>query len=200
MRTRKKLFIIAALTAVSAAMFAQNVSGQQLPYQNPQLTVAQRADDLLSRLTLEEKVRLMMDSSPAVERLGDRILRVARRRIAPKLLFIGDANRFRAVQDAENNRSAVENRRVLRMLDALLFADGPERLAVLIENRNLFGRVRADHNDALRRRFRQSQTRAQKGGGANKTKRGAYPSPFHCLPLFVKRRERRPGRPRGGSL
>jgi Glycosyl hydrolase family 3 N terminal domain. len=43
---------------------------QTLPYQNPNLTAAQRADDLISRLTLEEKVSLMMDTSPAIERLG----------------------------------------------------------------------------------------------------------------------------------
>ena len=46
------------------------VSAQQLPYQNPQLSATQRADDLLSRLTLDEKVKLMMDSSPAIPRLG----------------------------------------------------------------------------------------------------------------------------------
>ena len=46
------------------------ISAQTLPYQNPQLTPQQRADDLLGRLTLDEKVRLMMDSSPAIERLG----------------------------------------------------------------------------------------------------------------------------------
>ena len=42
---------------------------QSPTYQNPQLTAEQRADDLLSRLTLDEKVRLMMDTSPAIERL-----------------------------------------------------------------------------------------------------------------------------------
>ena len=46
------------------------ISAQTLPYQNPQLTPQQRADDLLGRLTLDEKVRLMMDSSPAIGRLG----------------------------------------------------------------------------------------------------------------------------------
>ena len=44
--------------------------GQTLPYQNPKLSAAERADDLLARLTLEEKVSLMMDTSPAIERLG----------------------------------------------------------------------------------------------------------------------------------
>ena len=43
---------------------------QHLPYQDAKLTAQQRADNLLSRLTLEEKVLLMMDTSPAIPRLG----------------------------------------------------------------------------------------------------------------------------------
>ena len=44
--------------------------GQQHPYQNPELTAEQRAADLLTRLTLEEKVALMQNASPAIPRLG----------------------------------------------------------------------------------------------------------------------------------
>lgn len=40
------------------------------PYQNTALTPEQRADDLIGRLTLEEKARLMIDVSGPVERLG----------------------------------------------------------------------------------------------------------------------------------
>ena len=47
-----------------------SLGAQTLPYQNPNLSAAQRANDLLTRLTLEEKVSLMMDTSPAIERLG----------------------------------------------------------------------------------------------------------------------------------
>ena len=61
----KKLFFTTLLTLASTALVAQT-----LPYQNPQLPAAQRADDLLKRLTLEEKVSLMMDTSPAIPRLG----------------------------------------------------------------------------------------------------------------------------------
>ena len=46
------------------------LSAQTLPYQDANLPAAQRADDLLKRLTVEEKVSLMMDTSPAIERLG----------------------------------------------------------------------------------------------------------------------------------
>ena len=59
--------IFTTLLAVSAL---QPTTAQTLPYQNPKLTAAQRADDLLSRLTLDEKVKLMMDTSPAIPRLG----------------------------------------------------------------------------------------------------------------------------------
>ena len=44
--------------------------GQQLPYQNPSLSAKERAVDLCSRLTLEEKSLLMLDESPAIPRLG----------------------------------------------------------------------------------------------------------------------------------
>ena len=58
---------------LSFTVMAYGVSGTaqtaSLPYLNPQLPAEQRADDLLSRLTLEEKVLLMMDTSPAIERL-----------------------------------------------------------------------------------------------------------------------------------
>ncbi len=42
----------------------------QLPYQNPDLSPEKRANDLLSRLTLDEKVLLMQNTSPAIPRLG----------------------------------------------------------------------------------------------------------------------------------
>ena len=63
MKKRLTTMLCAVLTAIS-------LSAQTLPYQNPNLSAAQRADDLLTRLTLEEKVSLMMDTSPAIERLG----------------------------------------------------------------------------------------------------------------------------------
>ena len=61
----RRLFFTAILTLAIAAGMAQT-----LHYQNLQLSAAQRADDLLGRLTLEEKVSLMMDTSPAIPRLG----------------------------------------------------------------------------------------------------------------------------------
>jgi len=43
---------------------------QQFPYQNPNLSSLERAKDLVSRLTLQEKAALMCDQSEPVTRLG----------------------------------------------------------------------------------------------------------------------------------
>jgi len=43
---------------------------QTYPYQNPDLSARERAVDLCSRLTLDEKAKLMLDESPAIPRLG----------------------------------------------------------------------------------------------------------------------------------
>ena len=53
-----------------AAMACPKAMAQQLPYQNPDLSARERATDLCSRLTLEEKAQLMLDESPAIPRLG----------------------------------------------------------------------------------------------------------------------------------
>ena len=61
----KKLLLTTLLTLGTSAVMAQ-----MLPYQNPSLSAEERAEDLLGRLTLEEKAKLMMDVSPAIPRLG----------------------------------------------------------------------------------------------------------------------------------
>ena len=58
------------LMTLCGVLMTMSLSAQPLPYQDANLSAGQRADDLLSRLTLEEKVSLMMDTSPAIERLG----------------------------------------------------------------------------------------------------------------------------------
>ncbi|MBO4849412.1 MAG: glycoside hydrolase family 3 C-terminal domain-containing protein [Prevotella sp.] len=61
----KKNIIIAI-----AVLFSIGAAAQTFPYQNPELSAEQRAEDLCKRLTLEEKASLMMSSSPAIPRLG----------------------------------------------------------------------------------------------------------------------------------
>lgn len=51
-------------------MCVTSVYAQWEPYQNPNLEPIERARDLVSRLTLEEKASLMQDVSPAIDRLG----------------------------------------------------------------------------------------------------------------------------------
>ena len=51
-------------------VLASTLWGQQYPFQNPALTSEERAKDLISRLTLDEKAMLMCDVSQAIPRLG----------------------------------------------------------------------------------------------------------------------------------
>ena len=60
----KRYIIIGAVL-----LFSLNLFGQ-LPYQNPKLTSSERAEDLISRLSLQEKVALMCDQSEAIPRFG----------------------------------------------------------------------------------------------------------------------------------
>ena len=61
----KKGFLIALSILLSLC-----VKGQQYPFNNPGLSSEERAKDLISRLTLEEKAALMCDLSDAIPRLG----------------------------------------------------------------------------------------------------------------------------------
>ncbi|HEX8118164.1 MAG TPA: glycoside hydrolase family 3 C-terminal domain-containing protein, partial [Pyrinomonadaceae bacterium] len=48
----------------------QTQTRQRPPYLDPSLPINQRVDDLVSRMTLEEKVSQMMNAAPAIPRLG----------------------------------------------------------------------------------------------------------------------------------
>ena len=63
MRTSLLTLLIAVCTSTSA-------TAQTYPYQNTNLSARERAVDLCSRLTLDEKAKLMLDESPAIPRLG----------------------------------------------------------------------------------------------------------------------------------
>lgn len=56
------------LILFSRLLFAQ--SAQLFPFQNPNLSVEERVNDLANRLTLQEKITQMVFNAPAIERLG----------------------------------------------------------------------------------------------------------------------------------
>lgn len=58
------------LLLVFCLLFSLSLRAQQYSFQNPNLTSEERAKDLISRLTLEEKATLMCDQSEAIPRLG----------------------------------------------------------------------------------------------------------------------------------
>ena len=62
-----KYHLLSIITLFCAGL---SLSAQNLPYQNPNLSARERAVDLCSRLTLEEKAMLILDESPAIPRLG----------------------------------------------------------------------------------------------------------------------------------
>ncbi|UCF38635.1 MAG: glycoside hydrolase family 3 C-terminal domain-containing protein [Acidobacteriota bacterium] len=51
-------------------LLAGTSPAQQYPFQNPDLPLEKRLDDLVSRMTLEEKIGQMLYTAPAIERLG----------------------------------------------------------------------------------------------------------------------------------
>jgi len=59
------------ITSVVLSLFGVGqLQAQVLPYQNVKLSFEQRVNDLVSRMTLEEKVSQMVDEAPAIPRLG----------------------------------------------------------------------------------------------------------------------------------
>lgn len=61
----KKILLTTVCLLLSICLWAQ-----QFPYQNHNLSAEERAKDLISRLTLEEKASLMTDQSEPIPRLG----------------------------------------------------------------------------------------------------------------------------------
>lgn len=59
-----------SIALVGVSCMALNSAAYGKDYRDTSLSPQERADDLLSRLTLEEKIAMMMDDSPGVERLG----------------------------------------------------------------------------------------------------------------------------------
>jgi len=68
MKGRSRRALLVPLLAGSA--IAARLAAQTADYLNPDLPLGRRVDDLVSRMTLEEKVSQMQDVAPAIERLG----------------------------------------------------------------------------------------------------------------------------------
>ena len=63
----KKVIVTFLALAIGVTSVAQTFS---YPFQNPELPRQQRIDDLIGRMTLEEKVAFLMNGSEGIERLG----------------------------------------------------------------------------------------------------------------------------------
>ena len=69
LRNTSALFLLLAI--VWSVLLPNNADTQSLPpYKNPNLPIQARVDDLVSRMTLEEKVLQMQNGAPAIDRLG----------------------------------------------------------------------------------------------------------------------------------
>ncbi len=83
----KKILLLAVLAnlLIATRAFSQNSAASQstapssdivssvtanVPFRNPSLPITERIDDLVSRMTLEEKVEQMVQAAPAIPRLG----------------------------------------------------------------------------------------------------------------------------------
>lgn len=65
---KKAILYLLIFLSVDISAFSQKKFNY--PFQNPALSINARVNDLVSRLTLEEKVNQMLNSTPAIERLG----------------------------------------------------------------------------------------------------------------------------------
>ena len=63
-----KKFLLTLAIAISFQTWAQDY--KSFPMWNPNLPIEQRVNDVVSRLTLEEKVKQMLNATPAIPRLG----------------------------------------------------------------------------------------------------------------------------------
>ena len=61
---------LAALVLAASALPVLAADEAPLPFRDPGLPIEKRVDDLVSRLTVQEKVPMLMMGNPAIPRLG----------------------------------------------------------------------------------------------------------------------------------
>src|ERR1035441_2632437 len=64
------LAALGAAFALAVVRAQQQTPQQAYPFQDPNLSIEQRVDDLVSRLTLDEKIGMLAQVQPAIPRLG----------------------------------------------------------------------------------------------------------------------------------
>ncbi len=67
---KRFFFCLVIFSLFFSSSGAQIKTKYNYPFQDPSLSIADRVNDLVSRLTLEEKVSQMLNSTPAIDRLG----------------------------------------------------------------------------------------------------------------------------------
>ncbi len=70
MNHRYSLHVLLTGAAFAVCVFSYATQFQGMPYMNPDLPIEQRVEDLVGRMTLEEKISQTQNSAPAIERLG----------------------------------------------------------------------------------------------------------------------------------
>jgi beta-glucosidase len=68
-RSHKTLWLVALPVSMIVALLPGRLGAQRPAYLDPDLPTARRVDDLVGRMTLDEKVSQMMDRAPAIPRL-----------------------------------------------------------------------------------------------------------------------------------
>lgn len=69
MKNRISFYFIFFLLSIVSFSFRPNPENKY-PFQNPKISIEKRVDNLVSLLTLDEKISQMVNNSPAIERLG----------------------------------------------------------------------------------------------------------------------------------
>ncbi len=66
----KKVKVPYLIIIIALSLCVGSAKGQEYPFQDPDLSVNDRVNDLVSRMTLEEKISQMQNGSAAISRLG----------------------------------------------------------------------------------------------------------------------------------